>query len=38
MNRAERRKKAKNFTMNQFEQMENQLRWAIKKECKENVK
>ena len=36
MNREERRKKAKNFTIHEFEKMENQLRWAIKKECKEN--
>ena len=36
MNREERRRKAKNFTVHEFEKMENQLRWAIKKECKEN--
>jgi len=37
MNRAERRKKAKNFTPYEFEKMEHQLRWAIRKECEENA-
>lgn len=37
MNRAERRRKAKNFTPHEFEKMESQIRWAIRKECEENA-
>lgn len=32
MNRAERRKQIKGFTPHEFEKMERQIRWAIKKE------
>ena len=37
MNRAERRKKAKEYTPHKFDMMQDQLRWSIKKECEENA-
>lgn len=37
MNREQRRKQAKNFTPYEFEKMEHQLRWAIRKECQEEA-
>lgn len=37
MNRAERRRKAKECTPHKFDIMQNQMRWAIRKECEENA-
>jgi hypothetical protein len=37
MNRAERRKQLKGYTPQKFDEMQNQLRWAIRKECQEEA-
>ena len=37
MNRAEKRKQVKGFTPHKFDMLQNQLRWAIRKECEENA-
>ena len=37
MNRAERRRQAKDYTPHKFDIMQNQLRMAIRKECEENA-
>lgn len=37
MNRAERRRQAKEYTPHKFDIMQDQLRWSIKRECEENA-
>lgn len=37
MNRAERRRKAKEYTPHKFDMLHDQLRWAIRKECQEEA-
>ena len=37
MNRAEKRKQAKEYTPHKFNIMHDQMRWAIRKECEENA-
>jgi hypothetical protein len=37
MNRAEKRRKAKECTPHKFNEMQNNLRWAIRKECQEEA-
>ena len=37
MNRAEKRRQAKEYTPHKFDMMQNQIRWAIKKECEEQA-
>lgn len=37
MNRAERRKQAKGYTPHKFDMLQDQMRWAIRKECEENA-
>ena len=37
MNRAERRRKAKEYTPHKFNEMHDNLRWAIRKECQEEA-
>ena len=37
MNRAEKRRRAKECTPQKFNEMQNQLRWAIRKECEDNA-
>jgi len=37
MNRAERRRKAKEYTPHKFNEMQGNLRWAIRKECQEEA-
>lgn len=37
MNRAERRRKAKEYTPHKFDMMQNQLRMIIRNECEENA-
>lgn len=37
MNRAEKRRKIKEYTPQKFNEMQNQLRWAIRKDCQEEA-
>ena len=37
MNRAERRRKAKEYTPHKFDVLHDNLRWAIRKECQEEA-
>lgn len=37
MNRAEKRRRAKECTPQKFNEMQSQLRWAIRKECEDNA-
>lgn len=37
MNRAEKRRRVKEYTPQKFNEMQSQLRWAIRKECEDNA-